>query len=400
MKNYKRFIVPVLVCAVLFTAVGLAFFYKSGFQTPKPDQFVQEKSAFLRLFQNSSEIHRIWIEGEESREWSLIKSSCLKHLGVTAAFDESLLRCSPLLIQCHSLFSKNLDYKIINFAEFDHSAYRYMTKSNTSYAGLRDPGVTVTLEDHQTQKRLDIFLADQCQEVYLEQRAYAYGQPIETKEAEDYRFDNFNRHLYLDLHLVTNAEVNDWIKFGNPDFTRGMKTKAGNDLFLPAVDLNYAQIESFCSFKGKQVMLAHFFDAATFLPMDLNEKIPVRNLRSPYYWTKKTSDYKSDCNLIYSKDCLAKKPYRLNSTSPTWAGIHDSMGGVFEVFRNPIDPESNLKASSFYFDSKSSWHKLGFRARWDGEGFDLRDFDFRGLNPFVSIDKFQVGFRCMREVMQ
>ena len=94
-----------------------------------------------------------------------------------------------------------------------------------------------------------------------------------------------------------------------------------------------------------------------------------------------------------------EKGYQLNSTGPSWAGIHDSMGGVFEVFRNPIDPESNLKASSFYFDSKSSWHKLGFRAGWNGDGFDLRDFDFRGLNPFVAIDRFQVGFRCMREVL-
>jgi hypothetical protein len=400
MKNYKRFIVPVLVCAVLFAGAGIAFFYKGRTEASKPDQFVQEKASFMRLFQNSSEIHRLWTEGEESREWSLIKSACLKHLGITTKFDESLLRCSPLLLQCHAMFSKNLNYKFVNFEEFDNSSYRYMTKSNTSYTGLRDPGATVTIEDLQTKKRMDIFLADQCQEVYLEQRAYAYGEPVDPKDGEDYRFDNYNRHLYLDIHLTTNAEVNDWLKFGNPDFTRGLKAKTGNDLFLPATDLNYSQIENFCSFKGKQVMLAHFFDAATFLPMDLTDKIPKRNLRSPYYWTKKASDYKSDCNLIYSKDCLAKKPYQLNSIGPTWAGLQDSMGGVFEVFRNPIDPESNLRASSFYFDSKSSWHKLGFRAGWNGEGFDLRDFDFRGLNPFVAIDKFQVGFRCMREVMQ
>ena len=400
MKNYKRFIVPVLVCIVLFIGAGGVFFYKTRNIAITPDQFVQDKADFLRLFENSTEIHRLWIQGEESREWSLIRSTCLKYLGVTTNFDESLLRCNPILLQCHAMFSKNLNYKIINFDEFNNSAYRYITKSNTSYTGLRDPGVAMVIEDLKTKKRLDFFLADQCQEVYLEQRAYAYGEPINIKDGEDYRFDNFNRHLYLDLHLVTNAEVNDWVKFGNPDFNRGIKIKTGNDLFLPAVDLNYSQIENFCSFKGKQVMLAHFFDAATFLPMDLNEKIPEKNMRSPYYWTKKTNEYKSDCKLIYSKDCVIKKPYQLNSISPTWAGIQDSMGGVFEVFRNPIDPESNLKASSFYFDSRSSWHKLGFRAKWSGEGFDLRDFDFRGLNPFVAIDKFQVGFRCMREVMQ
>ncbi len=399
MKNFKRFIVQVSVCAVILGAGG-ALFYKIQKESVNPEQFIQEKAALVRLIQNSSEIHRLWNEGEESREWGLIKSQCLKFLDIDQKFDESLLRCSPVLLQCHALFSKNLNYKLVSYEEFDNLPYRYLTKSNSSYGGMREAGVAITLEDNLTKKRLDVFLADQCQEVYLEQRAYAYGEQVEIKDGEDFRFDNFNRHIYLDLHLVTNAEVNDWIKFGNPDFTRGLPTKKGDDLFLPATNLTYSQIENYCSFKGKQVMLAHFFDAATFLPMDLKDLIPKRNLRSPYYWTKKANEYKSDCNLIYSKDCVSKKQYMLNSTDPSWAGIHDSMGGVFEVFRNPIDPESNLKASSFYFDSKSSWHKLGFRAGWDGEGFDLRDFDFRGLNPFVAIDKFQVGFRCMREVLQ
>ena len=399
MKNYKRFIVPVAVCAVIFGIIG-ALFYKFYARVDNSDHFIQEKAGLTRLIQNSSEIHRIWNQGEESREWSLIKDQCLKHLGNTAGFDESLLRCNPVLLQCYSMFSKNLNYKFIKFEEFDGSAYRYLTKSNSSYGGLREAGVAVTIEDEKTKKKLDIFLADQCQEVYLEQRAYAYGEQVEIKDGVDYRFDNFNRNIYLDTHLVTNAEVNDWIKFGNPDFTRGLKEKSGNDLFQPATNLTYPQIENYCSFKGKQVMLAHFFDAATFLPMDLKEVIPKRNLRSPYYWTKKTSEYKADCNLIYTKDCLKKKPFQLNGTDPTWAGLHDSMGGVFEVFRNPIDPESNMKASSFYFETKSSWHKLGFRAGWDGEGFDFRNFDFRSINPFVAIDNFQVGFRCMREVLQ
>ena len=399
MKNFKRFIVPVALCAVLIGA-GIAVFMKGVPKSDKPDYFVQEKAGLNRLIQNSSEIHRMWIEGEESREWSLMKADCLKYLEVNQKFDESLLRCNPILLQCHALFSKNLNYKIINLEEVKNLPYRYLTKSNSSYGGLREVGVAMTIEDPATKRKLDIFLEDQCQEVYLEQRAYAYGEQVQEKDAEDYRFDNFNRHIYFDTHLVTNGEINEWIRFGNPDFTRGLREKKGDDLFLPAVDLTFNQMENYCSFKGRQVMLAHIFDAATFLPMDLGDKIPKRNLRSPYYWTKKASEYKSDCNLIYSKDCLSKKAYSLNSTEPSWSGLRDSMGGVFEAFRNPIDPDSNLKASSFYFDSKSSWHKLGFRAGWDGEGFDLRNFDFRGLNPFVAVEKFQVGFRCMREVMQ
>ena len=68
MKNYKRFIVPVFVCAVLFIGAGAAFFYIKEQITLKPDQFIQEKANFLQLFENSSEIHRLWTEGEESRE--------------------------------------------------------------------------------------------------------------------------------------------------------------------------------------------------------------------------------------------------------------------------------------------------------------------------------------------
>jgi hypothetical protein len=399
MKQFKRFIAPVLICAVIVITVFI-FYKKLGNHNEKSDHFVQDKEALLRLIQNSSEIQRLWGEGEESREWSLIRNACLKHFNISDKFDESLLRCHPLLIECHALFSKNLNYKILKNDDGTDLHYRYLTKANTSHVKISGAGISISLQDLVTKRRLDIFLADQCQEVYLEQRAYAYGEEVQEKDAIDYRFDNFNRHLYLDLHLVTNSEVNDWIRFGNPDSTIGLKEKLGNDLFMPATELTFKQMENYCSFKGKQVILAHFFDAATFLPMDLAELIPKKNSRSPYYWTKKKSEFRPDCNLFYFKECLSKAPYRLNSISPTWAGLQDSMGGVFEVFRNPIDPESNLKASSFYYEAKSSWHKLGFRAGWDGEGFDYRNFDFRSINPFVGVDKFEVGFRCMREELQ
>ena len=241
MKNFKRFIVPLALCAVLIGLGGL-YFYKFRKISANSDRFIQDKQAYLRLIQNSSEIHKLWEAGEESREWSLIKGDCLKSLEISQKFDESLLRCSPKLIECHAKFSKNLSYKILKFEEFDNSSYRAMTKSNSSYLGLRETGIALTIEDNQTKKTMDIFLTDQCHEVYLEQRAYAYGEPVAARDGEDYRFDNFNRHVYLDTHLVTNAEVNDWIKFGNPDFTRSLRAKSGDELFLPAVDLTYSQI--------------------------------------------------------------------------------------------------------------------------------------------------------------
>jgi hypothetical protein len=405
MKDFKRYIVPLLslsICAVLLVS-GWIFYPKIKNPIAKTDQFVQDREAINRLLQNSSEIHRIWNEGEDSREWNLVKQECLKHFNITSTIDESLLRCNPILLECNYLFNPKLNYHFIKPEtgnEKNPKLYRYLTKSNTNHVGLEQSGYLFTVEDKLSHKRLDLFLADQCQEVFLQNRVYAYGEEISGKpseDVEDYRFDNFNQNIYIDRHLVTNAEVNDWIDFGNSNFTKGLLKIEADELFMPATGLNYSQMENFCSFKGKQMMQAHYFDAATFLPMDMDEVNPKKNSRSPYYWTKKKSEFKEDCSLLYAQECVREKAYHLNSTTPSWAGIMDSMGGVFEVFRNPIDPESNLKASSYYFNFKSPWHKLGFRAGWDGEGFELRHFDFKGINPELTVDKFQVGFRCMRE---
>ena len=394
MRHFKRFIAVGLFCDVVIGA-GYAIF------RVMPDDSTQmtlKKEGFLRLVKNSAEIHRVWIEGEESREWISAKDACLKEWKIDKKFDESLLRCSPQLLQCVYEFKKQKDFSFVVDPKTSQ-IYRYLTRSNVSHSHMKPSGVAVVIEDKQSKEQLDLFLTDSCHEVYLEQRIYAYGEPPESKDVQDYRFDNFDQHLYLDRHLVTNAQINDWILFGNSDFTKGLKISKGNDLFLPAVNLTELQMQNFCSFKGKQMMMAHLFDAATFLPMDLEDKTPAKNLRSPYYWTKKKSEYKSDCSLLYAEECLLKEPYRLNSSSPSWAGVMDSMGGVFEAFRNPIDPDSNLKATSFYFPFKSQWHKLGFRASWDGEGIEARNFDFKGLGPEAKIDKFKVGFRCMRGVL-
>ncbi|MGZ3787486.1 MAG: hypothetical protein ACXVLQ_03135 [Bacteriovorax sp.] len=399
MKEFKRYFVPLLslsICAVLIIGVGF-FYLKNQQNEPKSDQFVQDKLALERLLQNSSEIHRIWNEGEDSREWNLYKNDCLKLHKISSPFDESLMRCNPMLLECNARFNKKLNYHLVKPIGRNQKLYRYLTKSNTAHVGLKNSGYLFTIEDNLSHKHLDLLLVDQCQEVFLQNRAYAYGEEVTGKGHEDYRFDNFSQNIYIDRHLVTNAEINEWIDFGNPEFTKGLRKKEADETFLAATYLTEEQMLNYCSFKGKQLMLAHYFDAATFLPLDLSDVLPAKNSRSPYYWTKKRSEFKADCNLLYAEECSSRKAYQLNSTGPTWAGIMDSMGGVFEVFRNPIDPESNLKASSFYFNFKSPWHKLGFRAGWDGEGFELRHFDFKGINPDVSIDKFQVGFRCMRE---
>lgn len=393
MRHFKRIIAGVAFCAVVFTV----WLMVREVKTDDNAQMMAKRHSLLKLLANSAEIQKAWREGEDSRLWLKHRDQCLQDWNIKKSFDESLLRCSPMLIEC---IAKYNDRELMLKKDVRSGKwYRYLTKSNVSHAGLKSSGISLQLQHPETKEELSIFLEDNCQEVYLEQRAYAYGEPPVSPDQEDYRFDNFNQLLYLDRHLVTNAEVNDWIHFGNSDFTKNLSTKSGEDLFNPAISLTINQMRDYCSFRGKQLMMAHYFDAATFLPMDLSEKIPEVNRRSPYYWTKKKSEYKNDCSKIFARECLSERPFSLNRSEPTWAGMMDSMGGVFEAFHNPIDPESNLKASSFYFPFNSPWHKLGFRAGWDGEGHALRNFDFRGLNPEEKMDKFQVGFRCMRGVL-
>ncbi len=399
MKNFKRFFLSIFILSLC--AVSFFFLWKNlkiqWIDKPKTEQFIQERQGLERLLKNSSEIHRIWQDGEDSREWVQLKKECLNYFKINTIFDESLLRCHPMILQCIDKFYKKLDFHFVSpigERSSQEKIYRYLTKSNTVHQQLPASGYLFTIEDNQTSQKLNLFLSDSCHEVFLPKRMYAYGEEVQE---DDYKFDNFDQNIYIDRHLITHSEINEWIDFGNLDQVHGLKKKDGNDLFLPATDLTMDQMLGYCSFRGKQLMLAHYFDAATFLPMDLAENNPVKIKRSPYYWTKKKSEFKPNCHYLYANECISKFPYRLNFSEPTWTGLMDAMGGGFEAFRNPIDPDSNLKASSMHFNFKSPWHKLGFRAGWDGEGFDIRHFDFKAIEPSIISQHFEVGFRCMRE---
>lgn len=366
MKYFKRIFIIVILGLSLFL-----FFWQKE-KADNSEQFVRERESLLSLIKGSKELHRIWNEGEDSREWQTVKNQCLKKYAITEAFDESMLRCHPWLLECIDEFLAKKPFSIKGYT------FQY-------------PSYVFTLVDKVTSLQLDVALSDTCHELYLEQNIYVYGAAPKSSDNEDYQFDNFNRHIYFDQHLVTNSEVNEWIKYDQTAAITGLKKEAvGNNLFLPASSLTLKQMNNYCSFKGKQLMLAHVYDAATFLTQE--------RYRSPYYWSKKKTDTKINCEYIFSKECLAEKKWRMNSSSPTWAGLYDSLGGIAEVLRNPIDPESNLKASSFYFPRNSQWHRLGFRAHWDGEGNGFRNFNFKGIDVYNPEENFQVGFRCMREV--
>ena len=275
MKYFKRIFI-----FVTLGLLGLAHFLRQE-RWDNPDYFIRKKDALLRLTNSSKELHRIWFDGEDSKEWTLVKTQCLKKFGITDSFDESMLRCHPMLISCVDDF---LDKKPFNLSQI---SFQY-------------PHYIFSLKDNQSSEQLDIALADNCHELYLEQNTYVYGEAPKVRGSEDYQFDNFNRHIYFDQHMVTNSEINEWLKYDQSAATKGLVPQSlGNNLFLPAGHLTLKQMHNYCSYKGKQLMLAHFFDAATFLTQDRN--------RSPYYWTKKRSERDNNCEYIFSKECIQEK---------------------------------------------------------------------------------------------
>jgi formylglycine-generating enzyme required for sulfatase activity len=378
MKKFKSRFIFILGLGALIVSMILILRLKEDFSS-KPEQSIQEKMALDRLLKNSSEIQRIWWEGEDSSEWKINRELCLKKWKVKNVFDESLVRCNPMLIECIQEFDQKKKFKLAKIS--NEKYFEYISKTNVDSVFVKQNGYHFKLEDQETKKTLDILLESNCHEFYLDQRVYAYGEMPAKSEGDDFHFDNFNQHIYLDKSLVTNWEMNEWQK---------SKDRSELDPFLPATHISLNQMEKYCSYRGKHLMYAHYFDAATFL---LSETFS----RSPYYWTKKKNENIKDCRLIFSQECKQKETFKLNSISPSWAGLNDSMGGVMEAMRNPIEANLNLRVSSYYFPFSSKWHRLGVRTHWDGEGFKRRNIDFSKEEPESSNDDFDIGFRCMRE---
>jgi len=255
-----------------------------------------------------------------------------------------------------------------------------------------------------------VLLEDSCNQVSLPGRVYQYqlGKKL-------WRWDNLGQDIYIDKYLVTRAEIEEW---DQAIMRQGKRSWPNRGRYLPATGLKLSQMESYCHFRGAELISAHLYDAATYHPGDINKINPYLVGTSLYPWTRhgtKNFLYKIQqgessafddryCLLIYAKECRsAKVPYQQFVTNATsWSGIYEVMGGVPEVMRNTIHPERNIFMSSFYFPLASHWHRLGVRGKWSGSGFEVNDFNWtlpegqkqQEITPTVS--PVEVGFRCVR----
>lgn len=382
MNKFKRRLV------FLLCMIGVTVFLVLIIKYQIPDQKTQGVTRLDQLVKNSSEIHRIWFEGENSKEWGRFKKKCTEKWGIPDDYDESLVRCNPILINCLNDFG---GFQDINFSDRD---IEFVSNYTGGKAGAGVVGYLFKISDKLTRESLEFVLKDNCHENYLEQRIYAYGE-INKNTSDDYLFDTFNQNIYFDRHLVTVREFNEYKVFKKQ---KPIELNGAINLFTAVYDISFDEMKDYCTFRGKKMMEAQVFDAASFIPIEENEKGVKVVKRAPMYWSKSKKEKIKSCDEAYTLECLDEKKFRINSTEPTWAGLYDAQGGYLEAFNNPIDPRKNLKMSSFYFKRDSKWNSLGLRSFWKGNGSDLTQFETQEFELDPNINQLKVGFRCMRLV--
>jgi len=365
---------------VLLILSAILWWKKAFFTQIVPEQNTLSIKKHQVLFQNSSEIHRLWTDGPSSDEWKSVKQQCLNDLKIEDQFNENLLKCNPVLIECIEKFHKK---KFGLIRDENGLLAKFISKSSFSNG---KSGYVYQVTDGIS--RQEILLENNCHEILLEESQFFYGEAPKEKNVDDELIDTFGRRIYLDSRLVLNFEVNEWIDAEK----LSMKKTEPKKSFDPATHLTFGLMEKFCASQGKTIMMAHFFDAATFYQSE--KDVPKRSV---FHWTMMKNPKDFTCRNLFSYECLEQNRFQVNQTTPSVRGLFDPMGGVLEAFKNPIHPNLNLKASSFYFKRNSIWHSLGKRAKWNGSSFDLSAFDFGAEQPITNDRELKVGFRCMRE---
>lgn len=427
-KKYKKLIVVLGVFSVLLVGVfvGGKFFFEG-----KIDRIIQDKKEVEILLKASLKIQKLWKEGDVKGLWIQRKLDCMEELGSPRNIDSTYLQCNPNFLQCYlenidngllppiKINEKNKEYIVSVSKEFKPSIfrinskryYKVVTKNNSE--NIDSPHYSIILDIFLTNNpsnKLRIYLEDSCADTYLPQRVYAYGPYSKNRYVKDWRWDNFNREIFVDRFKVTYRDLAEWIDYSGLDLRGKIKVPKEKSLWAKAaVDVLPKYMREYCAFKGKHILSSHVFDAATFHPGDYDKKRLSKVPRGPYPWTRKKYDsflYKarrdknfafkdSFCKKVFTKECIGRVPFIQHSTnSGSWIGIFQVMGGYLEHMRNVVHPSKNVFVSSFYFSFRSAWHELGRRIFWDGEDFKYKNFKWEGyVDEFGS---YRVGFRCMR----
>jgi len=381
-----------LITAILLVLSGGLLKYRLG--QKMVDQIIRKKAAYEVFVEASLKLRDIWSRGDVKGLIRRGKLSCEKEFGKTKSIDPTFYKCNPHFLNC---YIREKGIKALPFSNLKF--VKVLNRSQTP--GIKAPhyGVLINLEVGKFS--FPLILQDFCHETLLPQRIYAYG--AYEKGREDWRWDNFNRLILVDRHLVTKRDFFEWKNLEN-------KKNLSADLSNPVTDLLPGEMKDFCASRGKQVINALVYDASTFFPGDLKRPKPFKIFRSPYPWSRQRIDsflysakryadfsFKEEyCLKAFTSECVNKVNYsRFQYKSNSWIGLSNVLGGKMEYMENPLEPDKNLWASSFYYPITSDFHILGIRENWDKSGFEPLHFNL-SKRPMKEPRSYEVGFRCMR----
>jgi hypothetical protein len=389
--------ITISILISIFVAISV---YYGNFQWQRSTT-IEDGKSFEMLLKASVEISKLWHSGDVSNQVSKGNWNCPEIYPNLKLIPEDL-RCDPRLINClieHSKTSNYLTYKR------DEKVYSIqfmgepvlIGKDKKLFPNNIEKGfkLKIQLKD-QSNISLNLFLIDTCMDVYLPKRIYGYSKYDRRKRDNDWEWDNFHRNIFIDKRLVKTFEVKDWSEITGIDLSSYTQSQKMDH---PAVGLTSDLMKRYCQFLGRRVLPAHIFDAASFLPMDIENPKPLRVQRGPYYWTRNSKLTKKNlpCSRIFSKECSPAK-YLTTPAQKSWIGMENIMGGVFEYLPNPIEVSKNLKSSSSYFSKQSQFQKLGVRSYWNELGSKAESFDWGDSKEFEkTLKNYSIGFRCMKE---
>jgi len=373
---------------IILVLSSAAFVVRYLINEEKTKHLIQESKERLELATAASELLALWRSGDPT----MLAPFCRDMFDVEVSYPVQYFRCNPDYMKC--LLSQRP-----RIGEVDVSWLKVLSAS-----GRRDWGLVLKLEKNKQIETL--VLGDNCTQVELPKRRYSF----KTKNSE-VDWDNFDQSIKIDRYLANWRDIQEWtssqnVKLENVDL---LNIKV-NYRHMPAVGLKKSEMKSYCSYRGKKLASLPVFEAASYHPRNRSVVRPKKIIRTPYPWsiyTKSEFLYKArknkwkvnkeDCRKAFVEECSDILSWeQMADDIPTWAGLHDVIGGAPEYLENPYEKDRNLFVSNSTQAASSLWHQLGEYAFWNGEGFSQNDFIIEENDKDKEIEfPLLPGFRCM-----
>ena len=344
---------------------------------------LDQEELYLQMTHRVRLLHKDWKAGKEN--WI-----CGEFFDPDIRYEKVYLQCNTNLLKCKLQREKFLQFKkIVGVPERSRS------------------GIVFTYRKNRLKR--DFIFYDICKGIELPQRVYGLG---EFNPKNDFKWDNKNRRILFDRRLVTRHDILNWPGPLDDKRREELRTRYTERelLHYPAHGLSLEEMKSFCRFHGKKLMEAHVWDAAAFMPSEIDNPEAISVVRTPYFWMKgKTGSFlenreenrpltSEDCTKAYVQECHEITPLNENIYGlPSWNGMFQILGGSMEILDNIFRPRRNLIISSRELSRNSPWHRIGRRGYWDGKGWDVNNMSFGRWKREDGIEApLKIAFRCMK----